>query len=138
VSKLKKKVLVTRKLPDDAMKLLYETCEVELNPYDRVMTEDELIQGLSDKQGLLSLLCQGQCQQLSPLQFSPSIADFIYSNRIIQIPSRSTAVFTTVRISGDSLSTFDNLTILDCHLSHSRLHLEDDLDSCEVDALFRN
>ena len=56
MSKLKKKVLVTRKLPDDAMKLLYETCEVELNPYDRVMTEDELIQGLSDKQGLLCLL----------------------------------------------------------------------------------
>jgi glyoxylate reductase len=53
---LKQKVLVTRKLPDDAMKLLYETCEVELNPYDRVMTEDEIIQGLNDKQGLLCLL----------------------------------------------------------------------------------
>lgn len=53
---LKEKVLVTRKLPDDAMRLLYETCEVELNLYDRVMTEDELVEGLSDKQGLLCLL----------------------------------------------------------------------------------
>lgn len=53
---LKKKVLVTRKLPDEAMRLLYETCEVELNPYDRVMTEDELIEGLNGKQGLLCLL----------------------------------------------------------------------------------
>ncbi len=53
---VKKRVLVTRKLPDKAMRLLYETCEVELNPYDRVMTEDEIIQGVSDKQGLLCLL----------------------------------------------------------------------------------
>jgi len=53
---VRKKVLVTRKLPDKAMKLLYETCEVELNPYDRVMTEDELIEGIRDKQGLLCLL----------------------------------------------------------------------------------
>ena len=53
---VKKKVLVTRRLPDKAMRLLYETCEVELNPYDRVMTEDEIIQGVSDKQGLLCLL----------------------------------------------------------------------------------
>ncbi|HHY08498.1 MAG TPA: D-glycerate dehydrogenase [Corynebacteriales bacterium] len=53
---LKKKVLVTRKLPDEAMRLLYETCEVELNPYDRAMTEDEIIEGLNDKQGLLCLL----------------------------------------------------------------------------------
>lgn len=53
---VKKRVLVTRNLPDKAMRLLYETCEVELNPYDRVMTEDEIIQGVSDKQGLLCLL----------------------------------------------------------------------------------
>jgi glyoxylate reductase len=56
VNTVKKKILVTRKLPDEAMRLLYETCEVELNPYDRVMTEDEIIEGLNDKQGLLCLL----------------------------------------------------------------------------------
>lgn len=53
---LKKRVLVTRKLPDEAMRLLNEHCEVELNPEDRVMTEDEIIQGLKDKEGLLCLL----------------------------------------------------------------------------------
>ena len=53
---MRKKVLVTRKLPDKAMKLLYETYDVELNPWDRVMTEDELIEGIRDKQGLLCLL----------------------------------------------------------------------------------
>jgi glyoxylate reductase len=53
---LKKKILVTRNLPDKAMKLLYETYDVELNPWDRVMTEDELIEGIRDKQGLLCLL----------------------------------------------------------------------------------
>ena len=53
---MKKKILVTRNLPNKAMKLLYETYEVELNPHDRVMTEDELIEGIRDKQGLLCLL----------------------------------------------------------------------------------
>ncbi len=53
---MKKKILVTRNLPDKAMKLLYETYDVELNPWDRVMTEDELIEGIRDKQGLLCLL----------------------------------------------------------------------------------
>jgi glyoxylate reductase len=44
---LKKKVLVTRKLPDEAMRLLYEICEVELNPYDRAMAARNLIAGLA-------------------------------------------------------------------------------------------
>ncbi|MGB3987744.1 MAG: D-glycerate dehydrogenase [Bacillota bacterium] len=53
---MKKKVLVTRRLPDEALRLLYDTCEVELNPYDRVMTKDELIEGIRDKEGILCLL----------------------------------------------------------------------------------
>ncbi|MGI6398929.1 MAG: 2-hydroxyacid dehydrogenase [Bacillota bacterium] len=53
---VKKKVLVTRRLPDEALRLLYDTCEVELNPYDRVMTKDELIEGIRDKEGILCLL----------------------------------------------------------------------------------
>jgi glyoxylate reductase len=56
VSIVKKKVLVTRRLPDEALRLLYDTCEVELNPYDRVMTKDELIEGIRDKEGILCLL----------------------------------------------------------------------------------
>ena len=53
---MKKKVLVTRRLPDEALRLLDDTCEVELNPYDRVMTRDELIEGIRDKEGILCLL----------------------------------------------------------------------------------
>ncbi|HPU62159.1 MAG TPA: D-glycerate dehydrogenase, partial [Bacillota bacterium] len=53
---VKKKVLVTRRLPDEALRLLDDTCEVELNPYDRVMTRDELIEGIRDKEGILCLL----------------------------------------------------------------------------------
>ncbi len=53
---LKHRVFVTRKLPEEGMALLKETCHVEVNPYDRILTKEEIIEGLKDKDGLLCLL----------------------------------------------------------------------------------
>lgn len=50
------KVLVTRRLPDRAMDMVRLWSDVELNPYDRPMTRDELISAMRGKDGLLCLL----------------------------------------------------------------------------------
>ncbi|HHT28040.1 MAG TPA: D-glycerate dehydrogenase [Firmicutes bacterium] len=52
----KPKVYVTRLIPDEGMKLLYEKCDVTVNPYDRVATREELLENVKGKDALLSLL----------------------------------------------------------------------------------
>jgi len=52
----KPKVYVTRLIPDDGMKLLYEKCEVTLNPNDRVATREELLAGVKGQDAMLCLL----------------------------------------------------------------------------------
>jgi glyoxylate reductase len=51
-----KKVLVTRILPGPAIEILKQRCEVELNQEDRVISREELMRGVSGKDGLLCLL----------------------------------------------------------------------------------
>jgi len=51
-----KKVLVTRILPGPAIEVLKQRCEVELNQEDRVISREELMRGVSGKDGLLCLL----------------------------------------------------------------------------------
>ncbi|RLF51610.1 MAG: D-glycerate dehydrogenase [Thermoplasmata archaeon] len=50
------KIFVTRKIPEAGLDLLRKEHEVEVNPYDRVLTKEEIIQGLKGKDGLLCLL----------------------------------------------------------------------------------
>ncbi|AZR74413.1 D-glycerate dehydrogenase [Anoxybacter fermentans] len=50
------KILVTRKIPEAGLKLLKERFEVEINPHDRNMTKEEIIDAIKDKDGLLCLL----------------------------------------------------------------------------------
>ena len=52
----KPKVYVTRLIPDDGMKLLYDKCEVTVNPHDRVATRQELIDNIKGKDAMLCLL----------------------------------------------------------------------------------
>ena len=49
-------VFVTRKIPEEGLKLLKKYCEVYVNPYDRILTKDEIISNLKDRDGLLCLL----------------------------------------------------------------------------------
>lgn len=50
-------VFVTRNLPKPAMDLLAEHCDrLDVNPHDRVLTRDELLQGVKDRDGVLCLL----------------------------------------------------------------------------------
>lgn len=53
---MKPKVFVTRKLPEKALEIIRAECEMEINPYDRIITREELIEGVKDKDGLLCLL----------------------------------------------------------------------------------
>jgi D-3-phosphoglycerate dehydrogenase len=53
---MKPKVFVTRKLPEKALEIIRAECEMEINPYDRIITREELIEGVKDKEGLLCLL----------------------------------------------------------------------------------
>ena len=57
ISKLEKlKVLVPRRIPEPGLDILREHFDVTVNPHDRVMTKQEIIEGLKDMDGLLCLL----------------------------------------------------------------------------------
>ena len=50
-------VFVTRKLPKPAMEYLSEHCDIlDINPHDRVLTKEELLEGVKDRDGVLCLL----------------------------------------------------------------------------------
>jgi glyoxylate reductase len=53
---MKPSILVTRKLPPDAMALLDENFQVECNPLNRVLLREELLKAVQGKDGILSLL----------------------------------------------------------------------------------
>ncbi len=50
------KIFVTRKIPEPGLELLKKTHQLEVFPYDRVPTKEEIIKGLKAKDGLLCLL----------------------------------------------------------------------------------
>ncbi len=50
------KVFVSRRIPEKGIKMLEERYDVEVNPYDRVLTKEEIIEGAKDADALLCLL----------------------------------------------------------------------------------
>lgn len=49
-------VYVTRKIPQEGIDLLKEQCEVEVNPHDRPLTREELLDTVKGRDGILCLL----------------------------------------------------------------------------------
>jgi len=50
------KIFVTRRIPEPGLELLRKNHELEINPYNRVLSKQEIIKGLKGKDGLLCLL----------------------------------------------------------------------------------
>ena len=50
------KIFVTRRIPEPGLELLRKNHDIEVNPYDRVLTKEEIIRGLRGKDGLICLL----------------------------------------------------------------------------------
>ena len=50
------KVFVTRRIPEKGLKMLEERYDVDVNPHDRVLTKEEIIEGVRDADALLCLL----------------------------------------------------------------------------------
>ncbi len=50
------KVFVTRKLPGTALEKLHNKCHVTINPEDRNLTKEELLEAVVDQDGLISML----------------------------------------------------------------------------------
>jgi len=50
------KIFVTRKIPEPGLDLLRKEHKLEINPYNRVLTKEEIIKGVRGKDGLLCLL----------------------------------------------------------------------------------
>ena len=50
------KIFVTRKIPEPGLEILRKKFEVKVNLYDRVLSREEIIEGLKGKDGLLCLL----------------------------------------------------------------------------------
>jgi len=53
---MKPKVFVTRKIPEVGLNILKKECKVKINPHDRVLTKEELIEEVKRIDGLLCLL----------------------------------------------------------------------------------
>lgn len=53
---MKPKVLVTRFLPEQAMQMVTKALDADVNPHNRPMSRQKLLQGLKGKSGVLSLL----------------------------------------------------------------------------------
>jgi len=53
---VKPKVFVTRRIPKLGLDILEKECEVKVNPYDRVLAKEELIEEVKGIDGLLCLL----------------------------------------------------------------------------------
>ena len=52
----KPKIFLTRELPPESMELLRSQSELTCNPHDRVLTKQEIIDGIQAADGLLCLL----------------------------------------------------------------------------------
>ncbi len=52
----KQEVFVTRMIPREGIDLLEESFRVEVNPHDRPLSREELLEAIHDKQGVLGLL----------------------------------------------------------------------------------
>ena len=50
---MKPKVFVTRRIPKPGVDILEKECEVKVYPYDRVLTKEELMEGVRRMDGLL-------------------------------------------------------------------------------------
>lgn len=50
------KIFVTRKIPEPGLDILRKHHEIEINPYDRILSKSDIIKGLKGKDGLLCLL----------------------------------------------------------------------------------
>jgi glyoxylate reductase len=50
------KIFVTRAIPERGLTMLKRVHEVEVNPHDRVLTKDEILEGVQGKEGLVCLL----------------------------------------------------------------------------------
>ncbi len=53
---MKKKVFVTRAIPDAGLEILEKECDLEVNPHDRVLDRSELLCGVAGRDGVLCLL----------------------------------------------------------------------------------
>ncbi|GIX48829.1 MAG: D-glycerate dehydrogenase [Candidatus Tectimicrobiota bacterium] len=53
---MKPKVLITRLLPEAALALVRQACEVQLDPDDRALSPAELRQAVADKEGIICLI----------------------------------------------------------------------------------
>ena len=53
---MKPKVFVTREIPQAGLDILKKECEVKMNPSDRVLTKEELMERIKGIDGLLCLL----------------------------------------------------------------------------------
>jgi len=49
-------IFVTRKIPEPGLDLLKKEFDISVNPFDRVLTKEEIIRGVKGKDGLLCLL----------------------------------------------------------------------------------
>jgi glyoxylate reductase len=50
------KVFVTRAIPEEGLELLKKYCEVEVSPYDRMLTKEELLEKIKDKDAVITQL----------------------------------------------------------------------------------
>ncbi|MFW5799262.1 MAG: 2-hydroxyacid dehydrogenase [Spirochaetota bacterium] len=84
---MKYNVYITRRIPNSGIDLLKKECNVEINPYDRLLSTTELIEALKDKDGMICTLGDKlNAETLNKLKGLKGIANYAvgYNNIDIQ------------------------------------------------------
>ncbi|MHB1407821.1 MAG: 2-hydroxyacid dehydrogenase [Desulfitobacteriaceae bacterium] len=83
-------VYVTREIPKAALEMLAEHCDIEVNPEDRVLTKEELLAKVSDRDAVLCLLTDPiDAEVLDAAKGAKIFANYAVGFNNIDIPAAS-------------------------------------------------
>ncbi len=110
---MKPKIFVTRRLPSGAMSFLEEHFSVTCNPFDRVLSRKELLEGVSGQDGLLPLLTEridGEVMDNAGPQLK-IIANYAVGFNNIDIPAATARKIAVTNTPGVLTDTTADLTM---------------------------
>jgi glyoxylate reductase len=106
-------IYVTRRLPEAAMELLEKNFEIECNPYDRVLTREELLAQVPGRDGLLPLLTDridGEVMEAAGRQLRV-IANYAVGFNNIDVPAATARKIAVTNTPGVLTDTTADLTL---------------------------
>jgi lactate dehydrogenase-like 2-hydroxyacid dehydrogenase len=110
---MKPNIYVTRRLPEAAMELLEKNFELECNPFDRVLTHQELLEKVKGRDGLLPLLTDridGEVLDIAGKQLRV-VANYAVGFNNIDVPAATARKIAVTNTPGVLTDTTADLTL---------------------------